>query len=119
MKIALTEEIRHIDKMAADIYGIDTLLLMEKTDGPVCSGFTVGEVREEFVKSFMTRGIDPVSVGINNPDIWELLKDKYFDPKPFAEKADQYFETALPIAENRDRIKQRVRQVVCRQLILQ
>ena len=90
----------------------NTLLLMEKTDGPVCSGFTVGEVREEFVKSFMTRGIDPVSVGINNPDIWELLKDKYFDPKPFAEKADQYFETALPIAENRDRIKEEIRLAV-------
>ena len=28
MKIALTEEMRRIDKMAAETYGIDTLLLM-------------------------------------------------------------------------------------------
>ena len=29
MKIALTEEMRRIDKMAAEMFGIDALLLME------------------------------------------------------------------------------------------
>ena len=86
----------------------NTLLLMEKIDGPVCSGYSVGEIHEMFVKSFMTRGVDPVSVGINNLELWMLLEDKYFDPNAYVENAAQYFSLALPKIEERDALKERL-----------
>ena len=46
MKIALAEEMRRIDKMAADTYGIDTLLLMENAGRAAADALTgvLGEV---------------------------------------------------------------------------
>ena len=86
----------------------NTLLLMEKIDGLVCSGACVGDVHELFVKSFMTRGIDPVSAGINNPDVWLLLEDKYFNPVIYAEGAEERLEEAIPEIERRDEIKKNI-----------
>ena len=87
----------------------NTLLLMEKIDGLVCSGATVGEVHELFVKSFMTRGTDPVSAGINNPDIWPLLQDKYFNPLTYVENATGELEKAAPLVTRRDEVKSELR----------
>ena len=86
----------------------NTLLLMEKIDGPVCSGLTMGSVNELFVKSFMTRGIDPVSVGINNPDIWMLLEDKYYNPSVYVDNAMEKLEFAFPEVKRRDEIKEEI-----------
>lgn len=86
----------------------NTLLLMEKIDGLVCNGACIGEVHELFVKSFMTRGVDPVSAGINNPDVWMLLEDKYFNPVTYAEGAAERLDEAVPEIERRDEIKKKL-----------
>ncbi len=91
------------DKLA--IIDRNTLVMMDKVDGLVCNGATIGEVHEMFVKAFMTREIDPVGAGINNPDIWPLLQDKYFSPKAFVDNAGQKLEAAYPEAEERDEVR--------------
>ncbi len=47
MKIALTEEMRRIDKMAAEMFGIDALLLMENAGRAAADALTglLGEVQ--------------------------------------------------------------------------
>ncbi|MCR5830058.1 MAG: DUF5702 domain-containing protein [Lachnospiraceae bacterium] len=96
-QMEIEEELARIDQ--------NTLLLMEKIDGAVCNGATVGEIHELFVKSFMTKEINPINAGINNPDIWTLLEDKYFNPFAYADNADQLFEMAIPVADERDELK--------------
>ncbi len=90
----------------------NTLLMMEKIDGLVCTGSTVGEVRESFVKAFMTRGADPVSVGINNPELWMLLEGKYFDPAVYVGNAEEKLAMAVPEAEKRDLIQANIKNLV-------
>ncbi|MCR5431889.1 MAG: DUF5702 domain-containing protein [Lachnospiraceae bacterium] len=86
----------------------NTLILMDKIDGLVCNGSTIGEVHELFVKSFMTRGIDPVSAGINNTDVWMLLEDRYFNPEIYVDNAVQKIKMAIPEVERRDELKKQL-----------
>jgi len=96
----------------------NTLLLMEKIDGLVCNGASVGEVHEQFVKAFMIRELDPVSVGINNPDVWMLLEGKYFNPETYVENAIQKFQMALPEVEERDALKRELEGLLSEQRTL-
>jgi len=91
----------------------NTLLLMEKADGIVCSGLTVGDVNTDFVKAFMILNPDPVTVGINNPEIWTLLEDKYYSPYVFIDSAMSKLESTRPLIEERESLKRSKEALLC------